>query len=261
MKTAVFAVSALVLAAGAAMARPPMDVSVSAVSLDGLVVRGPGAYSTGFEAPEFAIGGVHLQSGWQANANVVVSDANPAAGAQHMRIPLDTTVAAGSLRLALGPNAGALPVGPSSVSVDFNISATGGANYGVQGQAPSQAFLTWRVEFDWEFGDILVLDDVGAGLQFVDTGADWTPGVYSTLRVDADPTADTIQYYLNDTLFYSGVAGIFAGTTVEQMVFRSDNFQNPGEVGDFDNLVVTPAPGALALLGLGGLAAARRRRN
>jgi hypothetical protein len=42
---------------------------------------------------------------------------------------------------------------------------------------------------------------------------------------------------------------------------RSDNFQNPDEVGDFDNVSVIPAPGALALLGLGGLAAARRRRN
>lgn len=266
MKTAVFAVSALALAAGAAIARPPMSVSTSAITNgDDIVLRGPGNQFFDFEAPAYALGAIEPQNGWSASGvnlpYASVSNVNPAGGQQHLRIAFDSSVAAGISRNVLGPNSGALPVGPSSVSFDFAISGLGGANYRAIGQAPSQGFLSWRVEFDFEFGDIYVLDDLGLGLQFVDTGSDFTPGTYMNMRVETDPGADSIRYFLDNNLIYTGVAGVFAGTTVEQMVFASDNFQLEGETGDFDNVSVTPAPGALALLGLGGLAAARRRRN
>lgn len=272
MKTAVFAVSALALAAGAAVARPPMSVSTSAItSGDDLVLRGPGNQSFDFEAPAYVVGPIEPQNGWSASGTNLpwasVSTANPAGGSQHLRLERDTTAAQPATRVALGPNAGPLPVGPSTVSFDFNISATGGADYDAVGQAPSQGFLTWRVKFffgdqnaDMVPGDILVLDDTGTGLAFINTGAVYTPGTYMNMRVEADPGADSIRYFLNNTLIYTGVAGIFAGTTVEQAGFVTDNFQD-GDVGDFDNISIIPAPGALALLGLGGLAATRRRRN
>ena len=72
---------------------------------------------------------------------------NPAGGLQHLRIGNDPLVGAGTFTGAFSPNLGALPVGPSSVSMDIAISNTGGADYDVIPQAPSQGFLTARVKF------------------------------------------------------------------------------------------------------------------
>jgi hypothetical protein len=103
-------------------------------------------------------------------------------------------------------------------------------------QAPSQSLLTARVKFSYT-GDILVLDDVGAGLTFIDTGADYIPGSYIPLQIDVDPVGNTIDYSYNVTPIYSSAAGVFAGTLVEQVVFLSDNF-NAGESADFDSLLI-----------------------
>jgi len=71
-----------------------------------------------------------------------------------------------------------------------------------------------------------------------------------------------INYYLNGALFYTSQTGTVAATAVEQFIVRTDNFQNAGGFADFDNIgsTIVPAPGAVALLGLGGLVATRRRR-
>lgn len=48
---------------------------------------------------------------------------------------------------------------------------------------------------------------------------------------------------------------------LQVLVNRADGLSEPLVTGfDLDNVAITPAPGALALLGLGGLASARRRR-
>ncbi len=218
---------------------------------------------TGFEPAEgFAPGYVNLQAGWTtfsaSDAEGHIDTANPAAGVQHLRISDDPAAPDGSLTGGFSPDQGLLPAGQYSVSVDVAIGASGGADYDVIPQAPSQEFLSARVKFSW-LGDILVLDDIGAGLEFVDTDVDWVEGAYTNLAIDLDADANTIDYYYGGSLIYSSVAGVYAGTSIEQVVLASDNYQF-GEHGDFDNLVITPEPASLALLGLGGLAMLRRRR-
>lgn len=265
MKSTVSAVALVALVAGAAFARPPASVSTSALIDDESgVVRGPNSYSTGFEAPAFAVGVLEPQGGWSTSGVSLpwasVSSVFPAAGTQHQRQVRDTTFGPGAARLAFGPASGAVGFGASTTSFDFAISNTGGADTDVIGQAPSQAFLSWRINFSY-LGPISVLDDGGFGLGFVNTGAVWTPGAYQNMRVEMDPALDTLRYFLNNVLIYTGVAGVFAGTSVEQFVTLNDNFQLTGETFDLDNVSIVPTPGAIALLGLGGLAAARRRRN
>jgi len=194
-----------------------------------------------FEAGEgFAPGYIDGQAGWTAFAASVVEGhidtANPFTGAQHLRISNDPAVGAGTNIGAISPNVPDTVVDASSLMVWIAIGATGGADYDVVPQALSQGFLTAGVKFSY-LGDIQVLDDVGAGLVLVDTGADWVPATYNLLEIFVDPVADTIDYYYGGSLIYSSVAGVFAATVIEQVVLLSDNF-SIGESGDFDELAI-----------------------
>jgi hypothetical protein len=216
--------------------------------------------SEGFET--LVPGAINGQAGYTvfaANAAApVVSTANPAGGAQHLRVSkgLGTN---SSLNGAFTPDYGDFTNKSNAVSFDFFGSHLGGADAHMIAQAPSQSFLSWRMNFNFQ-GNIFVLDNIGAGLAFIDTGADWTPGAYHNVRVEMNSAANSIQYFYNNTLIYTSVAGIFAGTAVEQVILGSDNFYNQGEFIDYDNLNIVPAPATGALLAFGLLAAGRRRR-
>lgn len=268
----------LALTAGVATAQPVKSTEVPSIRAftGGDTLRGPGLFETGFETAEgYVVGPIEPQNGWSASGTDLaafnVNTANPFMGSQHLRVEFNSAAAAGAQQVVLGPNLGAIAPGVNSTSVQVNISADGGSDYDVVGQAPSQGFLSWRVKFHFQGamagdpGTINILDDIdpltpGAQLGFVNTGVVWNEGTYTELRVDMDAGANTIDYYYGGSLIYSSAGGIIAGTSVEQFVVVTDNFQNPGEFGDFDNVSIIPAPGALALLGLGLAGAARRRR-
>lgn len=76
-------------------------------------------------------------------------------------------------------------------------------------------------------------------------------------------TLDTVAMnHRNSTYRYYefSAAGLDnVSTSALRMVFTWTNSSNTGNVR-MDNLTITPTPGSLALLGLGGLAALRRRR-
>jgi len=232
-----------------------------------MATSGP-LYSTGFEAADgFGPGPINGQQGWTnfaANDNIpAISNANPASGEQHLRNSKGPGTNASS-NGAFSPNLGPQSANRYIVSVDFASNDDGGADHMIVAQAPSQGFLSWRLHFDWQ-GNIRVLDDVGSGLQFINTGASWAAdGQYRNLTVDLDYANDTIDYYFDGSLIYSSVAGVFAGTAIEQVILFGDNWYTQGGWGDWDNLIVTqklPAPGVLALLGLAGLVGTRRRRS
>ena len=240
-----------------------LDTSIQAFD-DGLMgIMRATPYGTGFEASEgFAPGYIGGQAGWTAfSASVTeghVGTVNPYAGEQHLRISRDPDISMGTWTGGFSPDLGAQNDDPVSVSVMVAIGATGGADYDVVPQAPSQDLQTAHVNFSW-LGDIRVLDDPGTGLDFIDTGVDWVPGGYKDLTIDIDAGSNTIDYSYDGSLIYSSVAGVFAGTSVEQVVLLSDNYQ-VDESGDFDNLVITPEPATLALLAIGALGVLRRRR-
>ena len=242
MRIAAFIVLMIGVSVVAIAAEKVYDVSTAAfvspvpsIGVDGV------SETWGFEAGEgFAPGFIGGQVGWTAfaasTAEGHIDTANPSAGSQHLRISNDPTVGGGILLGAFSPSVVDPIVDASSMSVYVAIGNVGGASYDVVPQSPNQGLLTARVKFD-PAGDILVLDDLGGGLVFVDTGADWVPTSYNLLEVYVDPVGNTIDYWYGGSLIYSSVVGIVAGTVIEQVVLLSDNF-NAGESGDFDDLSI-----------------------
>lgn len=257
--TKAFTVS-VVLCALAGAAHAQLDLSTSYIPAPTSYSDRVPSLNEGFES--FAAGSINGQNGWTtfaANAAApVISTANPAGGLQHLRITAGPG-AAGSFNGAFSPDFGNFANEFSSISTDVFISNTGDQDANLIAQAPSQALLAWRVNLSFN-GDIRVLDNTGTGLAFIDTGADWTAGQYFNFRVDLNPSANSITYYYNNSLIYTGAAGVFAATAVEQVILFGDNFYSPTSFTDYDNLTIVPAPSAAVLLGIGGIAAGRRRR-
>jgi hypothetical protein len=221
--------------------------------------------SDGFET--YAPGAINGQGGYTvfaANATApVVSAANPAGGAQHLRITKGLG-ANTSLNGAFTQDFGNFTFKDSIVSVDVNLSSTAGASAQIIAQAPGQALLTWRVIFDLG-GSIFALDDAdgvpGGALAFVNTGDTWTPGVYKNFRVELSTASNSLKYYYDGALIYTGSVGVFAANAVEQVILGSDNAYSVGQTLDFDNLNIVPAPGVASLFAAAGLVGMRRRRR
>ncbi|MGP1345575.1 MAG: PEP-CTERM sorting domain-containing protein [Phycisphaerales bacterium] len=258
----VIAVGALMMVAGTALAKDLPSLSTSYIPAPESIGVDTLTASEGFEG--FGLGPISGQGGWTtflANQNApVVSNLTPAGGSQHLRITQGPG-SAGGFNGAFSPDYGDFANKKSIVSVDVRVDTPGGADAIVIAQAPSQGFLTWRVQFRFT-GNIFILDDLGAGLALVDTGVPFVQGAYSNLTVVTDAAAGTIDYFYGGNPLYSSNAGVFAATAVEQVILAGDNFYNNAEESiSYDNFsIAVPTPGALALFGLGGLAAARRRR-
>lgn len=288
-RMAIVSASALALAAGVVRADAGKTLPAGPAASRALT-GGSGAgwrggalpiYETGFEAGAgFTAGPLDGGNGsppegpWASNAesDPVISAAHPAAGAQHLRHLDDPAVPANT---SVGGFSPIFPtnLGPSTVSFDFSISAVGGADYDVVLQSPGigNASVTARVKFyfgdlddDLVPGDILVLaaDGMG-GVTFIPTGAAYTPGPdYQNFRLEVDPVADNIDYFLEDVLIHSGPVLNPEDPNpgaIDQIVTLDDQFQEPGETGDFDNFRVAPEPASAALLALAALLVARRR--
>ncbi len=194
-----------------------------------------GFYETGFEPDEgFSSGFLRGQQGWTvfdaSSDQPIVTDTNPGSGTQHVRIAKDPDVFVGAWVGGFSPDLGEQPAGRYIVSVDVNISSTGGADYHVVPQIVSRDLIAAWVKFDWQ-GSIFVLEPDG----WNDTNTSWNVGSYTNLSIDLDSDANTISYYYDDVLIHSGVTG---ATSVERVVIFGDNW-NDGDVGDFDNLSIT----------------------
>jgi len=99
-----------------------------------------------------------------------------------------------------------------------------------------------------------------------DIGAAVNYGAWNSFKIEFDPTADLFKYYVNGALATSvssivpppGFNPLLGGrsTGLGSVIMQTYNYGQDYMVG-WSNV---PTPGAAALLGLGGLLAARRRR-
>jgi hypothetical protein len=196
------------------------------------------SYATGFELAEgFAPGHIDGQVGWTSFASSTaeghIDTVNPALGEQHLRISLDPALGSPVDVGAFSPNLGVFESVAGTVSMDINVTALGGAQYEIQPQTPAQGVRATNIQFR-RTGDIFCQTAAG----WVNSGADWVPGVYRNLTIVLTVTAPgtgTIE------TFYDGVSihstAIFAGDAIQEVVISSNNAQFNDD-GDFDNFEI-----------------------
>ena len=217
----------------------------------GCTCHPPVALDVGFESSEgFTLGYIDGQQEWTPAQYCIYDDfgicyvtptsliegridgANPAAGAQHLRLAHDPDAPQGRPVGAVARVFTELPT-QSSTSVDASIAITGGAEYSVT------TGNDWTVTFRPD-GQLLVDE--------VETGSGWTAGAYKNLTVCFDPFAEKTRFFYDGQLVYTRI-GLLDGldtNRVSSLQFLSDNNQCDGaDYADFDNLIHTPGLSAL----------------
>jgi hypothetical protein len=267
-KLVVFAGVGLLIVPALAKDVPPPSIQVAALSGNRSPERGAG-YSTGFEAP-YSVGWLGGQQGWTAFGSpfhfqpTITSAGTPYAGIQHLECGYDVNAIVGNHVGGVTPTLSPawMPGESYTLSVQVKITDTWGADYFVEPGDKTSGAAAARVDFRCDDQKIYVLDYVGTSLAWVATSGSWVVDAYRELKiVQTLGAGGAIRYYYGGTLIHTDADGIpGAATTMNQVTLYSDNYQM-FDSGYFDALSLTPEPTSLALLALGGLAAARRRHH
>lgn len=225
-------------------------------------------YSTGFESP-FVAGGLNGQQGWIADAGTVVNNAaNARSGNQYARMVnsnFSTTVTANwawNGTTAFTPGVGNAIVTMTVYAGIFNYTGTRTYTAGLDAYDASVARIgAVYLGTDGSFG---VIDGIGGGGN--SAGGLLALNAYHKLQMVANYSTGVINFLVDDVNVFTGA---FTNTDFSDADIRGTRATTGTAATSsmelrFDDYSITteaiPAPGALALLGLGGLVAGRRRR-
>lgn len=207
---------------------------ITSPMISGMKAFGDGNVS--FEDSEgFVPGFIQGQNGWSTfssnTTQPTISSEVASDGNQSLKLANESNLGTGNPVGAFSPLFFA-DSETMSYSVDTYIEASGGADYDVVLQSPTQDLLTSRVKFYYQ-GDILVVDSDSTGaIGFYQTGTNWSPGEWKTLTIEINQTEESINYYYDGVLIWEG--NMYGATIVEQAIFLHDNW-NAGESGYIDN--------------------------
>jgi hypothetical protein len=176
--------------------------------------------SYSFESGEgFTLGEINNQNGWASNPNysqfVNVVDSQSTDGSFSLQFQPDPN----------GPIPGNSITGTGISSLNFldvtftaDLFVESGLNpseFNIILQSPSANALTSRVVF---FDGTIILVDSNPNPQFVNAGT-YTSDTWFELKIVHDFTGGTIEYFIDDNLFYSG--NVVNGTNIEEMLLFS----------------------------------------
>jgi hypothetical protein len=203
-----------------------------------------------FEAPDFTVGNLHGQMGYDATLGATISTANPYSGSQHMRLSKE----AGSSTVIANNSYASVPGTYYTTSVRFhrdNISA----DFSMIARQDDST-ISWGVA---TVNQYLYIYE-GNGTTPPDILTTVPAGVYHELRVVYNPGDMTRDFYFNDVLIHHQITGLHPGTSTN--LVRARMAENAAGIVDIDDITfgTVPTPGSAALFSLAALAAGRRRR-
>lgn len=225
-------------------------------------------YSTSFESP-FVVGALNGQQGWQADAGTVANTAgNARTGTQYAQMLGSNFTTASTSRWAWNTNTGLtaaqLAVAPI---VRAGVWTAQGGNIGTRTFTAGLDLYDTNIArigliYIANDGSVNVLD--GNGLGGGTAAGSVNVAAYHHLEVEANFQTMTVEFFVDGVSLYVGghVSSDFGDADIRG-TRSSTGSGGTGYVMAFDDFTLennVPAPGALALMGLGGLVAARRRR-
>lgn len=198
----------------------------------------------GFESAQgFTAGPIATQGGFGVTAGtpvVLVSTEQAKPGLQSIKI-----VGKGDAAATSGVISPVTEVVANSVSISFNAyftpAATAGdeADFFFSPQSPSEATINSRLNFTFLNG-LSVVDDIGAGLQYVDTNATFDRNKWITFKIEQNFKDNSVKYYKDNVLFYTGK--LVGGTKFGNFAITSDNYDSSAyfdNISIFDSVLAT----------------------
>ncbi|HEX8877454.1 MAG TPA: PEP-CTERM sorting domain-containing protein [Phycisphaerales bacterium] len=246
-------------------------VCVGAAALLASGASGAIVYQTSFEAPEFAIGNINGQSSWSADAGTIANTAGGArTGSQYARMLGSNFTATNTARWAWDTSSSLTPATLASApivraSVWTQMSGNAGTRSFTAGlDCYDSNIARIGLIFIGNDGSVNIID--GTGVTTSSAAGLINPGNYHKLTIEMNFATQTSKFFVDN--IDTGVIGTFGSTDFADADVRGTRSTGTGGANfemRFDDYVVEneaiPAPGAFALLGLGGLVASRRRRG
>lgn len=228
------------------------------VGLAGAAQADIASYSQDFESLDAMSASALGDDGWLVGANVFDSTGSSFLY-NYFSFPAPNGGAAFS---AIATGEGGMAQGNQQLSIynDYN-----NADHGVGNLIEANVFReytvgagdagVWSFSFDAKLGNLVGASTAVAFIKVLDPDAGYTLSGFESIDMTSAPDTWT-DYTIDITLDASQTGHLF------QIGFWSvaSNYEGSGVFYDNINLSQVPAPGAAALLGLGGLFSARRRR-
>ncbi len=203
----------------------------------------------------FALGGAG-QFGWLTNTGTIVNSGVGGFGSR----TASANVAAGAVGFVASPDFGASSFG--LIAADLVATVDDGTTYGFETDHIDSGTINTRVLFQPGGGIDVVQIVAGAGA-VISTSGSWAAGVSTQIGIEV-LAGNMLNVYQDGSLIFSGhdiVQELAVGAGgLDRIV--GGNFGGGNGSLLIDNITdqLIPAPGALALFGMAGFAATRRRR-
>ncbi|MBI1189122.1 MAG: hypothetical protein GC200_00350 [Tepidisphaera sp.] len=222
--------------------------------------------SHGFEAPFYATGNLVGQNGWLVDNNppgpFTVENTFAQAGTQAAR-----ATGGGTGTNWTFPDLSYTPAPGEIITIHADLARTLGttASFGylIDIYAPTGRIA--RAGLGNNAGQIVplvtTLNSTGAPANFLVNNETYQANQWVSFDIALNFAAQTFDLSVNGGPALTGLPFVGAGTSLADADFQVSTAAGANDVGYLDNYLVqtVPTPGALALLGLGGLAARRRR--
>ncbi len=223
--------------------------------------------SQGFEAPTYTLGSLPGQNGWLLDNNppgpFTVQNTVVRSGSQAVR-----ATGGGTGTNWTFPDISYTPAAGEIISVRADLARTVGstASFGYLLDIYSPAGRIARAGLGTNAGTIVpvltTLNTAGAPATFLASNATYAANQWVNFEILLNFATQSYDLNIDGISIATNLPFVGAGASLADADFQVSTAATANDVGYLDNYIVEtiPTPGALALLGLGGLAARRRRR-
>ena len=205
---------------------------------DNLVYQTDFNFIPGSEQATVEFQALNQWSAWPRDdsSGFILSNNDPNSEPRNLRLTPRDGLASNRLTGVVAPFFGPLTSQGYSISMDLKLPQLNTDNqFHILIEEPSRDNLTAWIWFD--DGNIIVRNRITPeGLDFLNTGANYTPNQYFNFEIRTDPLNQSIQYLIDGVVIFNG--NLFEGSAPERILLAHLNHQT-ADVFEIDNFYVS----------------------